>query len=91
MIEWRAVCSDQRLAVQVAYVRGNTAARIDNDSRPDTNGIIHTGKGGLIMLVLSRKQNERIRIGDDIEIVVVGIHHGRVRLGIKAPREMSVL
>ena len=42
------------------------------------------------MLVLSRKKNESIRIGDDIEIVVVDIKGDQVKLGIKAPRDISV-
>jgi carbon storage regulator len=41
------------------------------------------------MLVLSRKSNERIRIGE-IEVVVLEIRGKRVRLGISAPREISV-
>ncbi len=36
------------------------------------------------MLVLSRKLNERIMIGDSIEIKVLKISHGRVKLGIEA-------
>lgn len=42
------------------------------------------------MLVLSRKEQERILIGDDIEIVVVQCRDGRARLGIEAPKEISV-
>ena len=42
------------------------------------------------MLVLSRKRDERILIGDDIEIVVVDVRGEKVRLGIKAPTEISV-
>jgi carbon storage regulator len=42
------------------------------------------------MLVLSRRRDERILIGDDIEIVVVDVRGERVRLGIKAPIEISV-
>jgi carbon storage regulator len=42
------------------------------------------------MLVLSRKQGERIVIGDNITITVVSMEHGRVRLGIEAPREIEV-
>ena len=42
------------------------------------------------MLVLSRKTNETIRIGDDITIVVVQTTGEKVRLGIKAPDEVPV-
>ena len=42
------------------------------------------------MLVLSRMQNESIMIGDDIVVMVVDIRGGKVRLGIKAPREVPV-
>ena len=42
------------------------------------------------MLVLSRKQNEFIFIGDDIKVVVVEIRDDKVRLGIDAPRKMPV-
>lgn len=42
------------------------------------------------MLVLSRKKNEAIIIGDDITIVVVEIRGGKVRLGIEAPQQVSV-
>jgi carbon storage regulator len=42
------------------------------------------------MLVLSRKQGERIVIGDNIVITVVSLDYGRVRLGIEAPREVEV-
>ena len=44
------------------------------------------------MLVLTRKVDERITIGDDIELVVVGIdtRGGRVRLGIDAPADIEI-
>lgn len=42
------------------------------------------------MLVLTRKNQQKIRIGDDIEIVVLDIEGGKVRLGIQAPREMNI-
>lgn len=42
------------------------------------------------MLVLSRGKNESIVIGGDITIIVVEIRNDRVRLGIDAPKEMSV-
>jgi carbon storage regulator len=42
------------------------------------------------MLVLSRHNEESIMIGDDIEVTVVGIRGRNVRLGIEAPRQISV-
>lgn len=42
------------------------------------------------MLVLSRKKNESILIGDDIEIVVVEISEDKVKLGISAPKTMKI-
>jgi carbon storage regulator len=43
------------------------------------------------MLVLSRKEAERIRLGEDIVITVVRIGGDKVRLGIQAPKDMLVL
>jgi len=42
------------------------------------------------MLVLSRKPQESIQIGDNIEIIVSSIQGNRVRLGIRAPETVSV-
>ena len=42
------------------------------------------------MLVLSRKQNESILIGNDIKIVVTKIEGDRVRLAIKCPKAIPV-
>ncbi len=42
------------------------------------------------MLVLSRKRNQSIMIGDDVEIVIVSVDRDQVKLGIKAPREIAV-
>jgi carbon storage regulator len=42
------------------------------------------------MLVLSRKPHETIVVGDDIEIRVVEIRGGQVRLGINAPPDVGV-
>lgn len=42
------------------------------------------------MLVLARRINESIMIGDEIEIVVVEIKGDQIRLGIRAPRSVSV-
>jgi carbon storage regulator len=42
------------------------------------------------MLVLSRKMNQSIMIGDDVRIVVVAVDRDQVKLGIEAPREVPV-
>jgi carbon storage regulator len=42
------------------------------------------------MLVLSRKQNEEILIGDNVCIKVVGIFGNKVRLGISAPTQVAI-
>lgn len=42
------------------------------------------------MLVLSRKMGESIMIGDQIEVKIVAVDGEAIRLGISAPREISV-
>ena len=42
------------------------------------------------MLVLTRKTNQSIMIGDDIEISVLAIMGEKVRIGIEAPRSVPV-
>ena len=43
------------------------------------------------MLVLTRKLMEKLFIGDDICVTVVRLEGGQVRLGIDAPREVTVI
>ena len=43
------------------------------------------------MLVLSRKEGERILIGGDIAITIVKVAQGGVRIGIDAPSELAVV
>ena len=43
------------------------------------------------MLVLSRKEGERIRLGDSIVITVVGVTGDKVRVGVEAPNSVVVL
>ena len=42
------------------------------------------------MLVLTRKSNQSIMIGDDIEITVLAVMGEKVRIGIEAPRSVPV-
>lgn len=43
------------------------------------------------MLILSRKEDEIIKLGNDITIKVVSINKGGVKIGIDAPRDMMIL
>ena len=43
------------------------------------------------MLVLSRRESERIRVGESIVVTVVRLGGDKVRLGIEAPDDMLVL
>jgi carbon storage regulator len=42
------------------------------------------------MLILTRRVGETVVIGNDIDVTVLGVKGNQVRIGIKAPREVSV-
>jgi len=42
------------------------------------------------MLVLTRKVDECVMIGDDVEIMVVGVDGDQVKIGIEAPRDIPI-
>ena len=42
------------------------------------------------MLVFTRKKGESLVIGNDVEITILGLGPGNVKVGIKAPRHISV-
>jgi carbon storage regulator len=42
------------------------------------------------MLILTRKDNESLLIGDEIEITVLGVKGNQVRIGINAPKDIDV-
>ena len=42
------------------------------------------------MLILSRKTGESIHVGDSVTVTVLGVARGQVKLGIAAPRELTV-
>lgn len=42
------------------------------------------------MLILTRRIGETLKIGDDIDLVVLGIKGNQVRIGINAPKDVSV-
>jgi carbon storage regulator len=43
------------------------------------------------MLVLTRKEGEQIRIGDNITVSIIEIDRGSIRMGIDAPRHVTIL
>ena len=43
------------------------------------------------MLILQRKEGESLLIGDEIEVTVLAVEAGRVRLAIQAPRDVTIL
>ena len=43
-----------------------------------------------LMLILTRRAGEALRIGDDIEVTVMAVNGSQVRIGIKAPRDVAV-
>ena len=42
------------------------------------------------MLILTRRVGESLRIGDDVSVTVLGIKGSQVRLGVNAPKSVSV-
>jgi len=42
------------------------------------------------MLILTRRVGETVMIGDQVEVTVLGIKGNQVRIGVKAPRDVSV-
>ena len=42
------------------------------------------------MLILTRTIGETIRIGDDIEMTIISLRNGQVRIGFNAPKEIEI-
>jgi len=44
----------------------------------------------MVMLILTRRVGETLVIGDDVTVTVLGVKGNQVRLGVNAPKEISV-
>ncbi len=44
----------------------------------------------IVMLILTRRIGETLRIGDDVSLIVLGVQGNQVRIGADAPREVAV-
>ncbi len=42
------------------------------------------------MLILTRKSGEKLMVGDDVEITVLGVKGNQVRVGVSAPKDVAV-
>jgi len=42
------------------------------------------------MLILTRRMNETLMVGDDVRVTVLGINGNQVRIGVQAPRHIPV-
>lgn len=42
------------------------------------------------MLILTRRVGESLRIGDEVEVIIVGMNGSQVRVGVRAPRNVAV-
>jgi carbon storage regulator len=65
-----------------------SAGRISKTLTAEGGGA--TTRRGTVMLVLTRKTHERIRIGDGVEVTVLAIGRSRVRLGIAGPSDVKI-
>lgn len=43
------------------------------------------------MLVLTRRPNQVLKIGDDIEITILNIYRNQIRIGVTAPKDVTIM
>jgi carbon storage regulator len=75
-----------QLSVARTRSREYALPRVGIAARPAADSISNGGE----MLVLTRKTNQSVMIGDDIEVSVLAVSRDKIRLGITAPRDIPV-
>jgi carbon storage regulator len=76
---WRAI--SENISFEIARtIRGDATKLNERESRRIS-----------IMLVLSRRERERLKVGESIVVTVIHVSGDRVRLGIDAPSDILVL
>jgi carbon storage regulator len=55
-----------------------------------TRACFRNKKRGFFMLILSRKLNEKIKIGEDITLTVIELRGDQVKIGVEAPKHVKV-
>lgn len=82
-------CSYACMLVHTMVVESCKAVNRDSTHSKPRTADIRT-KGEPPMLILTRRLNETLMIGDDITVTVLGVNGNQVRIGVKAPREVAV-
>ncbi len=63
--------------------------QVPPDSRPRGDKLGPRSQEAIV-LILTRRSNEKLMIGKDIEVIILGIKRNQVRLGISAPKDIAV-
>ncbi len=91
---WHCAMTDLALVRTAQATLKSARERISGDERLTPSQLRRITKPSRTkdrtMLVLSRKKDEKIIIGDNIAIMIVDIQGDKVRLGIEAPRDVTV-
>lgn len=66
---------------------GTVKHAIGKEKGKDTSACVQEGSG---ILILTRRLGETLIIGDDVKVTVLGVKGNQVRLGVNAPKEISV-
>jgi len=64
---------------------------IDKTSKNQGKGTPHAGnQGKVLMLILTRRVGEKLVIGENVTVTVLGVKGNQIRIGIDAPPEVQV-